>query len=158
MISEKDLKAIEDLGLDEKIARVERLLDGKEQPRAIELGLYLALQMALEIRNGESLGSHSGKIVLDWTRKYPAELVEQAIPLAKQFFTDAKNRKPHPRRTSRRKCLSRSRHTQHRSISAATRQFSSSPTSKRTLAENGAPAQDPESRGLSSRRRRLQFG
>ncbi len=88
MISEKDLKAIEDLGLDEKIARVERLLDEKEQPRAIELGLYLALQMALEIRNGESLGSHSGKIVLDWTKKYPAELVEQAIPLAKQFFTD----------------------------------------------------------------------
>ncbi len=90
MISEKDLKAIEDLGLDEKIARVEKLLEGKEQPRAIELGLYLALQMALEIRNGESLGSNSGKIVLGWTRKYPAELVEQAIPLAKQFFTDPK--------------------------------------------------------------------
>ncbi len=88
MISEKDLKAIEDLGLDEKIARVERLLEGKERPRAIELGLYLALQMALEIRNGESLGSQSGKIVLAWTRKYPTELVEQAIPLAKQFFTD----------------------------------------------------------------------
>lgn len=88
MISEKDLKAIEDLGLDEKIARVERLLEGKERPRAIELGLYLALQMALEIRNGEFLGSQSGKIVLAWTRKYPTELVEQAIPLAKQFFTD----------------------------------------------------------------------
>ncbi len=88
MISENDLKAIENLGLDEKIARVKKLLDGKEQPRAIELGLYLALQMALEIRNGESLGSQSGKIILAWTKKYPAELVEQAIPLAKQFFTE----------------------------------------------------------------------
>ncbi len=88
MISENELKEIENLGLDEKIARVEKLLEGKEQPRAIELGLYLALQMALEIRNGESLGSHSGKIVLAWTKKYPAELIEQAIPLAKQFFTD----------------------------------------------------------------------
>lgn len=88
MISENDLKAIENLDLGEKISRVEKLLAGKEQPRAIELGLYLALQMALEIRNGEPLGENSGKIVLGWTKKYPAELVERAIPLAKQFFTD----------------------------------------------------------------------
>ena len=52
MISEKDLQEIESLGLDEKALRVEKLLEGKEKPSAFELGLYLALKMAQEIKTG----------------------------------------------------------------------------------------------------------
>ncbi len=90
MISEKDLKEIESLDLEEKLSRVEKMLENKAEPRAIELGLSLALRMALEIRNGEPLGNSSGKMVAGWMKKYPAELVERSIPLAKQFFTDPK--------------------------------------------------------------------
>jgi len=88
MISEKDLQEIESLGLEEKALRVEKLLEGKENPTAFELGLYLALKMAEEIKNGQELGSTTGKIVAGWMQKYSPELVEQAIPLAKQFFTN----------------------------------------------------------------------
>lgn len=88
MISEQDLKEMEALPLEEKVARVKRLLDGKESPRAFELGLFLALTMTEELRNGQELGSKSGEIVAGWMKKYSPELVEQAIPLAKQFFTD----------------------------------------------------------------------
>lgn len=88
MISEKDLQEIESLGLNEKALRVEKLLEGKEKPSAFELGLYLALKMAQEIKTGQELGSTTGKIVAGWMQKYSPELVEQAIPLAKQFFTD----------------------------------------------------------------------
>ena len=88
MISEKDLKEIESLSLEEKATRVEKLLEGKETPSAFELWLYLALKMALEIKTGQELGSATGKIVAGWMQKYSPELVEQAIPLAKQFFTD----------------------------------------------------------------------
>ena len=79
MISEKDLKEIESLSLEEKATRVEKLLEGKETPSAFELGLYLALKMALEIKTGQELGSATGKIVAGWMQKYSPELVEQAI-------------------------------------------------------------------------------
>lgn len=79
---------MESLGLEEKAERVEKLLKGKENPTAFELGLYLALKMAVEIKTGQELGSTTGKIVAGWMQKYSAELVEQAIPLAKQFFTN----------------------------------------------------------------------
>ena len=43
MISENDLKEIESLGLEEKISRVNSLLENKENPKAFELALFLAL-------------------------------------------------------------------------------------------------------------------
>ncbi len=87
MISEKDLKEMESLTLDEKIARVEKLLTEKESPRAFELGLLLALKMAKEIQTGVELGSTTGSLVSGWTKVHSPELVEQAISLARQFFT-----------------------------------------------------------------------
>lgn len=86
MISEQDLKEIESLGSAAQLARVEKLLEGKESPKPFELGLCLALKMAVEIQSGKELGSDSGKTVALWMQKYSPELVEQAIPLAKQFF------------------------------------------------------------------------
>ena len=62
MISENDLKEIESLGLEEKISRVNSLLENKENPKAFELALFLALKMAQEIKTGKELGSESGKI------------------------------------------------------------------------------------------------
>lgn len=89
MISEKDLNEMEALGLDEKISRVEKLLEGKNSPRAMELGLFLALHMAKELKTGRELGSSTGKMVADWMRRYSPESVEESIALAKQFFTDS---------------------------------------------------------------------
>ena len=88
MISENDLKEIDSLGLEEKISRVNSLLENKENPKAFELALFVALKMAQEIKTGKELGSESGKIVAAWMQKYSAELVEETIPLAKQFFTN----------------------------------------------------------------------
>lgn len=88
MISENDLKEMETLGLEEKAFRVEAMLSKKEKPRPFELGLYLALKMALELKNGQELGSTTSKIVASWMTKYPESTVEEAIALAKQFFVN----------------------------------------------------------------------
>ncbi len=86
MISEKDLKDSENTTLDEKISRIEKMLEGKESPRAFELGMLLALKMAQEIREGKELGSESGQIVVEWTKKFPNSIVEEAIASAKEFL------------------------------------------------------------------------
>jgi hypothetical protein len=45
MISEKDLEELQKIPLDERVKRVEALLEKKENPRGFELGLLLALKM-----------------------------------------------------------------------------------------------------------------
>ncbi len=88
MISEKDLADFENIPYDERIWRVEKLLEGKAEPRAFELGLLLALKMGQELREGKELGSESGDLVASWVGKYPDSIVEEAIALAKQFLTN----------------------------------------------------------------------
>ena len=86
MISEKDLSELEKIPLEERITRVENLLKDKENPRAFELGLLLALKMGQEIREKKPLGSESGDLVASWSGKYPESIVEEAIACAKEFM------------------------------------------------------------------------
>lgn len=91
MISEKDLAELENVPYEERISRVEKLLEGKENPRAFELGLLLALKMGQEIREKKPLGSESGDLVASWSGKYPESVVEEAIASAKEFLLHPTN-------------------------------------------------------------------
>ena len=86
MISEKDLAELENIPYEQRIERVEKLLEGRESPRAFELGLLLALKMGQEIREGKELGSESGDLVASWSGKHPDSIVEEAIAFAKEFL------------------------------------------------------------------------
>ena len=86
MISEKDLAELENIPYEQRIERVEKLLEGKTEPRAFELGLLLALKMGQEIREGKELGSESGDLVASWSGKHPDSVVEEAIAFAKEFL------------------------------------------------------------------------
>ncbi len=88
MISEKDLAELENIPYEERVKRVEKLLDGKNEPRAFELGLLLALKMGQEIREGKELGSESGDLVAGWSGKHPDSVIEEAIAFAKEFLTN----------------------------------------------------------------------
>ena len=86
MISEEDLTKQQNIPYEERISRIEKLLEGKEKPRAFELGLLLALKMGQEIREKKPLGSTTAKMVAEWNRTYPSSLVEEAIASAKEFL------------------------------------------------------------------------
>ena len=86
MISEEDLTKQQNIPYEERISRIEKLLEGKEKPRAFELGLFLALKMGQEIREKKPLGSTTAKMVAEWNRTYPSSLVEEAIASAKEFL------------------------------------------------------------------------
>ena len=86
MISEKDIAELENIPFDERIKRVEKLLEAKESPRGFELGLLLALKMGQEIREKKPLGSESGDLVASWNGKYSEYVVEEAIASAKEFL------------------------------------------------------------------------
>ena len=86
MISEKDLAELEKIPYEQRIERVEKLLEGKTEPRAFELGLLLALKMGQELREGKELGSESGDLVASWNGKYPDSIIEEAIAFAKEFL------------------------------------------------------------------------
>ena len=86
MISEKDLAELENIPYEQRIDRVEKLLDGKAEPRAFELGLLLALKMGQELREGKELGSESGDLVASWNGKHPDSIIEEAIAFAKEFL------------------------------------------------------------------------
>jgi len=88
MISEKDLAELEGVPYEERITRVEKLLEGKSEPRPFELGLLLALKMGQELRQGKELGSESGDLVASWVGKYSEWTVEEAIASAKEFLTN----------------------------------------------------------------------
>lgn len=88
MISEKDLNDSQNTPYEERIERIEKMLEGKESPRPFELGLLLALKMGQEIREKKPLGSTTGDMVAEWSGKYPESVVEEAIANAKQFLTN----------------------------------------------------------------------
>lgn len=88
MISQDDLTKQQNVPYEERISRIESLLEGKENPRAFELGLLLALKMGQEIRDKKPLGSTTANIVAGWSQKYPASIVEEAIASAKEFLTN----------------------------------------------------------------------
>ena len=88
MISEKDLAELENIPYEQRIERVEKLLEGKSEPRAFELGLLLALKMGQEIREGKELGSESGELVASWNGRHPDSIIEEAIAFAKEFLVN----------------------------------------------------------------------
>ncbi len=88
MISEKDLTQSQNIPYEERITRIEKMIESEEEPKAFELGLLLALKMGQEIREKKPLGSTTGDIVATWSSKYPESVVEEAIAHAKQFLTN----------------------------------------------------------------------
>ena len=88
MISEKDLTKSQNIPYEERIARIEKMIESEEEPKAFELGLLLALKMGQEIREKKPLGSTTGDIVAAWSSKYSESVVEEAIAHAKQFLTN----------------------------------------------------------------------
>lgn len=86
MISEKDLQEFQNLDLYEKVSRIEKRLEGKQNPKPFELGILLALKMAVEIREKKELGSESAILVSKWVEEYPESVVEEAISNAKEFL------------------------------------------------------------------------
>ena len=88
MISEEDLTKQQNVPYEERISRIEKLLEGKENPRAFELGLLLALKMGQEIRDKKPLGSTTASLVASWNKTYPTSIVEEAIASAKEFLTN----------------------------------------------------------------------
>ena len=88
MFSEKDFTDSQNIPYEERIARIEKMIESEESPKAFELGLLLALKMGQEIREKKPLGSTTGDIVAGWTSKYSEDVVEEAIAHAKQFLTN----------------------------------------------------------------------
>ncbi|NLO24128.1 MAG: hypothetical protein GX116_07365 [Fibrobacter sp.] len=89
MISENDLKELETMDLYEKISRVESRVQETKNPKPLELGILLALKMAVEIREAKALGSVSGALVSEWAKLYPESVVEEAISHAKELFLNS---------------------------------------------------------------------
>ena len=88
MISEKDLTNSQNIPFEERITRIEKMIEAETEPKAFELGLLLALKMGQEIREKKPLGSTTCDIVAAWSSKYPESVVEEAIAHAKQFLTN----------------------------------------------------------------------
>lgn len=86
MISEQDLQEMETLDLTGKLNRISSLLQGRENPRPFELGIFLALKMATEIKEGKALGEDTAPLVAEWTQQYPESVVEESITYAKEFL------------------------------------------------------------------------
>ncbi|MCF0216609.1 MAG: hypothetical protein HUK21_09070 [Fibrobacteraceae bacterium] len=91
MISEKDLADLEKVPFEERVARIEKMVEGKEKPSAFELGLLLAVKMGQEIREKKPLGSDTENLVASWSGKHPDSVVEEAIAFAKEFLTHPGN-------------------------------------------------------------------
>jgi hypothetical protein len=87
----QDLAAtLKSLNLKTRIDRLDNLLasappDSSEK-LGLALGIRLALGMALEIKNGKSLGSESGEMIAVWVKKYGEEPVEAAVQTARTFL------------------------------------------------------------------------
>ena len=88
MISEKDLTNSLNIPYEERINRIEKMVEAEAEPKAFELGLLLALKMGQEIRDRKPLGSTTSDLVAGWTSKYPESVVEEAISHARQFLTN----------------------------------------------------------------------
>ena len=86
MISEKDLTNSQNTPYEERIARIEKMIEKEESPKAFELGLLLALKMGQEIREKKPLGSESGDLVISWKDRYSEYVIEEAIASAKEFL------------------------------------------------------------------------
>ncbi len=70
------------------ISRIDGLLAKTEDVEKIRvgLGMRLALGMAEEIRTGRPVGSETGALVSEWSRKYGPAEVEVAIQIAREFL------------------------------------------------------------------------
>jgi hypothetical protein len=79
-------KKLESASLEESLERVTFLLSQSEHPRPLHLGIQLALRIAKEMRDGQSVGSSSAKLVQEWTEMHAPEVVDEAVDFARQFL------------------------------------------------------------------------
>lgn len=74
-----------DADLDARLEKVQNLVESLSEPKPHELGIWLALCLGKELRDGIALGQLSGALVLQWMAKYPESLIEEAIVFARQI-------------------------------------------------------------------------
>lgn len=80
-------RAKEQACLEEQIISLEKIIDANKQVGPSLLGVRLALEMALEIRDHKTLGSQSSKLILQWQKSYSSATIEEAIVIARTFLT-----------------------------------------------------------------------
>ncbi|HSQ42657.1 MAG TPA: hypothetical protein VLM37_10295 [Fibrobacteraceae bacterium] len=83
---QKIRQELESSGLDATISRVSALVMSTEDPKAIHLGILLALRIAEEMRAGNAPGTTTATIVANWMERYGEERVNQAVEFARHFL------------------------------------------------------------------------
>ncbi len=79
-------KELENSSLEDTLKRIQGLVDSTESPRPLHLGILLALRIALEMREGKEAGSETAKIVAQWTEKFDAQTIDEAVAFTRQFL------------------------------------------------------------------------
>ena len=73
--------------LEEQIVRIQKILDNEQRPGPTLLGIRLALEMAVEIRDQKGLGTSSAVLLRDWNVKYPHSSIEESVAVARTLLT-----------------------------------------------------------------------
>jgi hypothetical protein len=73
--------------LRERIERLDGLIAGRDDGSR-GLGVRLALGIALEIQEGKAPGTDTGSLVADWTARFGAETVDDAVAQARALLAD----------------------------------------------------------------------
>lgn len=76
----------EEATIEEQILRLEMLIQSEKSPGPSLLGVRLALEMGLEIKEQIPLGSKSALLIKDWQAKYSSTAIEECIAIAKTFL------------------------------------------------------------------------
>ena len=74
--------------LDTAVTRIDALIERTEDMERLRvgLGIRLALGMAQELRDGKSLGSETGVLVAEWSKRYGQESVDLIVGIARGFL------------------------------------------------------------------------
>lgn len=84
---EQQRRSREQATLEEQIERVDQVLSEEKRPGPTMLGVRLALEMALEIRDSIPLGTQSSKLIHSWQQVHSSASIEESIAIARTFLT-----------------------------------------------------------------------
>ncbi len=83
---EKIRKELESSSLEDTLTRIESLVESTSKPRPIHLGILLALSIAKEMRDGQTPGTETSKLVATWSETHGADIVDEAVLFARHFL------------------------------------------------------------------------
>lgn len=85
------LDALRKLGIEDQITSMDAIIEERQQGDSEKfpmfLGVRLALELAREIRDGQTIGRLSGDLIAAWVVAYGEPVVEQAVATARVFLT-----------------------------------------------------------------------